>query len=232
MICGSIIGLMTRRGLTLEPQNKIGPAGARREDRGEDAERAAEHLEIARRNGARIIADPDMVLAAITRQQSTFTRQDLARFVNGHTADAEQFAAALAKVEASAALVRPGVDGRGRERFTTREMLGVEQRLEAASQDLAVRSGTEFPRGVQARAGGNGAKLEGEQLAAFEHVTAGAGCVGRGRLCRYGQEHDAGGGARGLGGGGLPGARGGAVGDCGRGTGGRRRDREPDAGEP
>ncbi len=129
------------QGIALEPQNKIGPAGARREDRGEDAERAAEHLEIARRNGERIIAEPDPVLAAITRQQSTFTRQDLARLVNRHTADAEQFAAALAKVEASAALVRAGVDGRGRERLTTREMLGVEQRLEAASCDLAVRSG-------------------------------------------------------------------------------------------
>ncbi len=163
------------QGIALEPQNKIGPAGARREGRGEDAERAAEHLEIARRNGARIIADPDLVLAAITRQQSTFIRQDLARLVNGHTADAEQFAAALAKVEASAALVRAGVDGRGRERFTTREMLGVEQRLEAASQDLAVRSWHEVGAGVQARSmAGAVRRLEGEQLAAFEHVTAGA----------------------------------------------------------
>jgi ATP-dependent exoDNAse (exonuclease V) alpha subunit len=39
------------QGIALEPQNKIGPAGARREDRGEQAERAAEHAEIARRNG-------------------------------------------------------------------------------------------------------------------------------------------------------------------------------------
>ena len=163
------------QGIALEPQNKIGPAGARRGDRGEDAERAAEHLEIARRNGARIIAEPDLVLAAITRQQSTFTRQDLARFVNGHTADAEQFATALAKVEASAALVRAGVDGRGRERFTTREMLGVEQRLEAASCDLAVLSGHGVGAGVQARVMARaGRRLEGEQLAAFEHVTAGA----------------------------------------------------------
>ncbi len=31
------------QGIELEPQHKIGPAGARREQRGEDAERAAEH---------------------------------------------------------------------------------------------------------------------------------------------------------------------------------------------
>jgi ATP-dependent exoDNAse (exonuclease V) alpha subunit len=52
------------QGIGLEPQNKIGPAGARREARGEDAERAAEHDALARRNGARIIAEPSVVLAA------------------------------------------------------------------------------------------------------------------------------------------------------------------------
>ena len=161
------------QGIDLEPQNKIGPAGARREARGEQAERAAEHAAIARRNGERIIAEPERVFSAITRQQSTFTRQDLARMLNRHTVDAEQFAAALAKVEASPALVRVGVDDRGRERLSTREMLAVEQRLEAASFDLAERQGHAVEAGVQARAlAGAERVLEGEQLAAFEHVTA------------------------------------------------------------
>src|SRR5271166_3298894 len=163
------------QGIDLEPQNKIGPAGARRADRGEQAERAAEHAEIARRNGERIIAEPERVFSAITRQQSTFTRQDLARMLNRHTADAAQFAAALAKVEASPALVRVGVDDRGRERLSTREMLAVEQRLEAASFDLAERQGHAVEAGVQARALSRAERvLEGEQLAAFEHVTGGA----------------------------------------------------------
>jgi ATP-dependent exoDNAse (exonuclease V) alpha subunit len=39
------------QGIDLEPQHKIGPAGMRREERGEDAERAVDHREIARRNG-------------------------------------------------------------------------------------------------------------------------------------------------------------------------------------
>ena len=37
---------------------------------------AAEHAEIARRNGERITAEPEALLAAMTAQQSTFTRQD------------------------------------------------------------------------------------------------------------------------------------------------------------
>jgi Ti-type conjugative transfer relaxase TraA len=163
------------QGIALEPQNKIGPAGARREDRGEQAERAAEHEAIARRNGERIIAEPDRVLAAITRQQSTFTRQDLARLVDRHTADAAQFVTAMAVVEASPELVRVGIDGRGRERFSTREMLGVEERLEVASYDLVGRAGHRVSKGVQERALANAERaLKGEQLAAFEHVTKGA----------------------------------------------------------
>src|SRR5215212_9855243 len=91
--------------LALEPQNKIGPAGARRAERGEAAERAAEHRARARRNGERIAADPD-----------------LACLVDRHTDGAEQFARVLATVEASAAIVRLGKDDRGRARFTTRAM--------------------------------------------------------------------------------------------------------------
>lgn len=100
-----------RRGLDLEPQNKIGPAGARRARRGEDAERAEEHRAIARRNGERLLAEPELALRALTQQQSTFTRQDLARLVNRQTDGAEQFAAVMAKVEASPELVRVGTDG-------------------------------------------------------------------------------------------------------------------------
>ena len=128
---------LAEQGILLEPQHKVGPAGARRAERGEDAERRAEHDAIARRNGVRIAADPTVALDALTRQHSTFTRQDLARFINRHTDGAEQFAAVLATVEASPELVRLGQDGRGRERFSTRDMLAVEQRLEDAAAGLA-----------------------------------------------------------------------------------------------
>ena len=57
------------RGLDIEPQNKIGPAGARRATRGEDAERADEHRAIARRNGEKLLANPELALQALTLQQ-------------------------------------------------------------------------------------------------------------------------------------------------------------------
>ena len=165
------------QGIPLEPQHKIGPAGARRAERGEDAERRAEHDGIARRNGEQIAADPAVALDALTRQHSTFTRQDLARFVNRHTADGEQFADVLAKVEAAPELVRLGVDGRGRERFSTREMVAAEQRMERAAAELAAAHGhgvgpVSIGRAVhQARLGG--LQLGAEQHAAMVHVTKG-----------------------------------------------------------
>ena len=66
------------KGIALEPQNKIGPAGVQREALGQEVERPAAH-EAQTRNSDRIIADPAIVLAALTQQQSTSTRRDLAR---------------------------------------------------------------------------------------------------------------------------------------------------------
>jgi len=158
------------QGIDLEPQNKIGPAGMRREERGEDAERVADHLEIARRNGERLLAEPHVALEALTRQQSTFTRQDLARFVDRHTADAEQFSAVMVRVEACPDMVALGKDGHGRERFSTREMIGVERRLEEASLAMGQSQGHAVPlairRAAMARDG-----LGDEQALAVGEVT-------------------------------------------------------------
>ncbi|MBM3099329.1 Ti-type conjugative transfer relaxase TraA [Gluconobacter cerinus] len=121
------------RGIALEPQHKIGAAAFRRKDHGEPSDLVAEHLGIARRNGDRLLTEPSLVLETLTRQQSTFTRQDLARFVDRHTADPEQFAQVMAKVEACPELVALGKDGRGQERFSTRDMIALEKRLEAVS---------------------------------------------------------------------------------------------------
>jgi Ti-type conjugative transfer relaxase TraA len=178
------------QGIDLEPQHKIGPAGARREERqnpephtsqeppAQNAERRAEHRAIARRNGERIAADPLVALDALTRQHSTFSKQDLARFVDRHTDGAEQFAAVLARVEATPELVRLGRDGRGRERFSTRGMLGAEQRMEQAGTALDGRGGHGVLRAaallaVRAAERG-GLALGNEQAAALLHVTGGA----------------------------------------------------------
>ncbi|MGH7048443.1 MAG: Ti-type conjugative transfer relaxase TraA, partial [Stellaceae bacterium] len=165
------------QGIALEPQHKIGPAGARREERGEEAERAAEHRAIAQRNGERLLAEPEIALKALTHQHSTFTRQDLARFVDRHTDGREQFAAVLARVEAAPELVRVGQDERGRERLTTRTMVETEHRLERAGAEIAGAdrhrvSPAAGERALKA-AERDGLALGDEQRAAFRHITAG-----------------------------------------------------------
>ena len=166
------------QGIDLEPQHKIGPAGRRREDRGENAERAAEHRAIARRNGETLLAEPEIALRALTQQHSTFTRPELARLVNRHTDDAEQFSAVMAKVETSPDLVRVGEDGRGRERFTTREMVQAEHRMEGAAAGMAGRDGHAVsPAAVwraQRAAERSGLVLGDEQKAALTQVTSGS----------------------------------------------------------
>jgi Ti-type conjugative transfer relaxase TraA len=163
------------QGIELEPQHKIGPAGARREDRGEDAERVLDHREIARRNGEKIITEPGVALDAITRQQSTFTDHDLARFVHRHTDDADQFSQAMSAVKASPELVALGKDGAGRERFSTREMLSVEQRLERSAEQIAGRGQhrvSPAARDAALAAGeARGLTLAGSQRDALGHIT-------------------------------------------------------------
>ncbi len=163
------------QGIELEPQSKIGPAGMRREERGEDAERAAEHREIARRNGEKIIADPSVALDAITRQQSTFTDHDLARFAHRHSDDAPQYGRVLSAVKTSPELVALGQDDRGRERFTTREMIEVERRLERSAERMVEGRGHEVSATTLNReiaaAEGRGLHLGGEQRDALEHIS-------------------------------------------------------------
>ena len=192
---------LAAQGIPLEPQHKVGPAGARRAERGEDAERRAEHDAIARRNGERIAEDPNVALDALTRQQSTFTRHELARFVSRHTEGAEQFAQVMAKVEAAPELVRIGEDGRGRERFSTQEMLTIEQRMEEAGAVLAGSPKRRVDPMVVDRtvrlAAEGGLRLGDEQERAVAHVTTGqdlalvVGYAGTGKSAMLGVAREA-----------------------------------------
>ena len=167
------------RGIELEPQHKIGPAGMRRLDRGEDAERADDHRRIARENGEKIAADPRIALDGITRQQSTFTTRDLATFAFRHSDGKEQFDRVMAAVRASPELVALGKDGRDQERFTSRDMIATEARLEKAGDELGRRSDhgvSERQRtGALEAAEGRGLTLSDEQRDAFDHITGGEG---------------------------------------------------------
>jgi Ti-type conjugative transfer relaxase TraA len=163
------------QGIDLEPQHKIGPAASRMAAQGLESERLAEHLEIARANGEKIIANPSIALDAITQHQATFTKRDFAMFAHRHSDSLEQFDRIRAAINASGELVPLGKDGRGEWRYTSREMIAVEQRLERATSVLAERDGHAIGdldrRSAIIRAERGGLVLSGEQRTAFDHVT-------------------------------------------------------------
>ncbi|MGX8012058.1 Ti-type conjugative transfer relaxase TraA [Mesorhizobium sp. ORM8.1] len=172
------------QGIALEPQTQIGAPAQRIEDSGLDpagieADRAELHREIARNNGARIIADPNLALDAITHQQSTFTRKDIAKFAHRHSDGMEQFNAVMGAITNAPDLVELGKDGRGADRFTTRQMIETEQRLHHAADRMA----GEAQHAVSDRdrataladANRHGLVLSGEQSDALDHITDGRG---------------------------------------------------------
>lgn len=167
------------QGIELEPQDKIGPAASRMGERGLESERIEDHRAIARRNGERIIQDPRVALDAITHQQATFTRRDMAMFVHSHSDGKDQFDAALSAVRGSPDMIALGKDGRGEERFTSRAMIEAEQRLHRAAELLAQRErkrvGENDRETALDRAERRGLLLSGEQRTAFDHVTGKAG---------------------------------------------------------
>lgn len=163
------------QGIELEPQNKIGPAASRMPEHGLEAERLADHADIARRNGAKIIADSRIALDAITHSQATFTKRDLAMFVHRHSDGKDQFDLAMSAVKASPELVALGQDGRDNERFTSKEMIAVEERLQRSAALLSKREhhrvGARSIERALAAAEARGLVLSAEQRTAFDHLT-------------------------------------------------------------
>ncbi|PXA95777.1 Ti-type conjugative transfer relaxase TraA [Nostoc sp. 3335mG] len=164
------------QGIGLEPQHKIGPAASRMAAKGLELERVDEHREIARSNGAKIIVQPRIALDAITHNQATFTTRDLAMFVHRHSVGKEQFDHVMAAVHGSSDLIALGKDGRGQDRFTSRDMIETEQRLAHEAQMLAERDRHRVSQQDRERAimgaERRGLVLSAEQRSAFEHVTS------------------------------------------------------------
>lgn len=198
------------QGIELEPQTQIGAPAQRIEREGIEprragdgieaadtvADRAELHREIARNNGERIIADPSIALDAITHQQSTFTRRDMAMFAHRHSDGIEQFNAVMGAMGNAPELVELGKDSFGNDRFTTREMIETEQRLHRAAELMAERErhavSDRDRDAALARAEANGLKLSGEQAEALSHITDGrdlgivAGYAGTGKSAMLG----------------------------------------------
>jgi Ti-type conjugative transfer relaxase TraA len=190
------------QGTALEPQRQIGAPAQRIEGEGlEAADRAEMHREIARNNGARIIADPSIALDAITHQQSTFTRRDMAMFAHRHSDGLEQFNAVMGAMRSAPELVELGADGRGEDRFTTHDMIETEQRLHRAAEMMAEKEchevGDRDREAALVRAEARGLVLSGEQAEALTHVTDGrdlgvlVGYAGTGKSAMLGVAREA-----------------------------------------
>jgi Ti-type conjugative transfer relaxase TraA len=166
------------QGIGLEPQSQIGASAQRIEGDGvETADRAEMHREIARNNGDRIIVDPSIALDAITHQQSTFTPRDMAKFAHRHSDGIDQFNAVMGAMRGAPDLVELGQDGRGEDRFTTRDMIETEQRLQRAAELMAERGRHAVAdadrEAALGRAEQRGLVLSGEQADALAHVADG-----------------------------------------------------------
>jgi Ti-type conjugative transfer relaxase TraA len=162
------------QGLSLAPGRKIGVGQQRQQSLGlpdRITDRIAEQRQIARENGQRILADPTHALKSLTHTQATFSKRDIARFLHTRTDGAEQFQEALLKVTTSPELVALGRDDRGAERYTSREMLGLEAELLARADRLTERGGHSV-QAARAAAVLSQHGLSAEQRQAFEHLSS------------------------------------------------------------
>ncbi len=137
----------------------------------------------------------DVVLATLTEHHSTFTRADVAKYLNLATPSADDFAKAMARVEAHPHLVSLGKGPDGRERLTTTDMLRVEERMigharALTSRDRLALNPIDVHRLVQST------HLSNEQANACVHITAGhdlscvVGYAGTGKSTMLGVARD------------------------------------------
>ncbi len=86
----------------------------------------------AYKNEAKQIAltQPDSVLEQLTLHHAVFTERDIAKLLNKHINDPTEFQSALIKVRASKELISLGQGDDGIERFTTKNMFELENKLQ------------------------------------------------------------------------------------------------------
>ena len=126
----------------LTPGRKIGVGRGRQNEQtlpDHLKERVAQRHRISRENGDMIMEDPTVALRALTRQRTTFTRQELAQFLSSRTEGPAQLDAVLAAIMASSELAALAPDGAGKVRFTSNDMIEAEKSLMKRVAAMALR---------------------------------------------------------------------------------------------
>jgi len=154
------------------PEQHVGPTRMR----AADAE-ANVKAEAIRRENAAAARDPERVLAALTRNNATFTERDVDRFLAKHLRDEVEHRAVKGRVlhSASVLALHDAETGEKVERFTTRAVR--EQEREALS-DAERAAGVRHQRGAgeTAKAAALASRsLRDDQRAAFEHALGAGG---------------------------------------------------------
>ena len=153
-------------GIELEPQNKIGPNDGRERY----SEKVAEHDEIARRNGEKIYDNPNIAIDALTKYRSSFDNNEIAKFINRHTVDEEQFTRVYEKVKASPELTYIGKDTRDNDRYSSKEMVELEYRMVRQAQALDEKATHPVDLGEREDVA-KGYGLSENQIESFRHIT-------------------------------------------------------------
>ena len=122
------------QGIELTPQVKRGIT-AYRDDT--VTERAEKYLQIARENGARIIADPKLALEHMTRYHATFTHDDIIKYVHSHSDEAQFYQAVEAVTGSSEIVLVEASEYERHNRYTTQTLRALEQQLLSDAEALA-----------------------------------------------------------------------------------------------
>jgi Ti-type conjugative transfer relaxase TraA len=148
-------------GIELEPSVKVGVARYAGE-RGVMASVLEENRQRAYRNGQRLLINPAIGVAALTINQSLFSRRDVEQFVFRNTDGAEQFRQVYARLMNSKELLALKDSGRQGEWFTSADLRAIEVRLVDRARAMS-----------RAEAGAAGDAAVREMLRAIRQFNAG-----------------------------------------------------------
>ncbi len=126
------------QGIDLIPQPKLGQSVNEMSKRGHYVDRFEEMRAVQEKNKELIRSNPTIVLDYISRYQSTFTRQDIAKVLNRYIDDAKEFQLILGQIEASEQLVTLSANEQGEAvKLTTKDMIRLEKQIVDMGTEIA-----------------------------------------------------------------------------------------------